>query len=283
MARRTTVTAAVLGSLSLALTACSGADAGAPAPVAADCKPAHTFPTVKPKTLTVGVISSLPYSAVNPVSQKWEGIDAEFGTTIAAKECLTVTAVAVGGADAIQSLSAGKIDLLSAGAYITPARGEVVGQTDPLYYQYTVTVSATPTGTVDALRGRQIGALSGSAYVEPLRAALGADRVREYPSTSDLLADVKNNRVDVAVTASAEARYQIDKVGYAGLQVTRLVLGAATPDMQPIYGIDMPFAKTNTEFGKALNADIAALRADGTARRILANWKQDDSLTLDGR
>ncbi|WP_206789732.1 ABC transporter substrate-binding protein [Amycolatopsis sp. MtRt-6] len=281
MARRTMTAVAVLGTLSLA--ACSGADAGTSPAVAADCKPAHTFPTVKPKTLTVGVISSLPYSAVNPVSQKWEGIDAEFGAAIAAKECLTVTAVAVGGADAIQSLNAGKIDLLSAGAYITPARGEVVGQTDPLYYQYTVTVSATPAATIDALRGRRIGALSGAAYVEPLRAALGAGRVREYPSTSDLLADVKNNRVEVAVAASAEARYQIDKSGYSGLQVTRLVPGAATPDLRPIYGVDMPFAKTNTEFGKALNADIAALRADGTTQKILANWKQDDSLTLNGK
>lgn len=169
------------------------------------------------------------------------------------------------------------------GAYITPERGKVVGQTAPLYFQCTVIVSRAPAGTIDALRGKQLGALSGSTYVEPLRAALGADRVREYPSTRGLLADVENNRIDVAVAASAEARYKIDKAGHTDLKVTRLVRRDADPGLEPIYGVNMPFAKSNTAFGAALDEDIAALRKDGTARKILADWKQDDSLTFNGR
>lgn len=274
---------AVTVSAALLLTGCGGSPEDSSAKVAAGCKPAHTFSTVKPKTLTVGVISSLPYSSINPVSKKWEGIEADLGSAIAAKECLKVQAVAVGGADAIQSLSTGKIDLLSAGAYITPERGKVVGQTDPLYYQYTVTISHTALGSVDALRGKKIGALSGSAYVESLRKVLGTGNVREYPSTGDLLSDVKNKRIDAAVSASGEGSYQVAKDGYTGLEVTRLAPSAATPDLQPIYGVDMPFNKSNTDLGKALDADLASLRADGTVAKILKKWKQDDSLTLHGK
>lgn len=70
MIRRTTAATAGLAlgaSVPLPLTACGGTDTGASADVPADCKPAHTFPTVKPNALTVGVISSLPYSSLNPV------------------------------------------------------------------------------------------------------------------------------------------------------------------------------------------------------------------------
>ncbi|QKV97073.1 amino acid ABC transporter substrate-binding protein [Streptomyces sp. NA02950] len=267
----------------LLLTGCGGSAKNSSGKVAADCKPAHTFGTVKPKTLTVGVISSLPYSSVNPVSGKWEGIDAEFGAAIAAKECLTVTTVAVSGADAIQSLDSGKVDLLSAGAYITPERGRVVGQTKPLYYQYTVVVSRNSLGTVDQLRGHQIGALSGSAYVQPLRTWLGSSKVHEYPSTADLLADVQNKRLDVAVTASGEAKYQLAKAEYTGLRATRLAPSSATKNLQPIYGVNMPYKKSNTALGSALNADIAALRAGGTTKKILTKWKQNDHLTLNGK
>jgi polar amino acid transport system substrate-binding protein len=284
MIRRSDVAAAALaGCLGVLLAACGGPSSpGTGSQVAADCKPAHSFPTVTPGTLTVGVIASLPYSAVNPVTQEWQGLDAEFGTEIAARECLTLTVMPVSGADAIQSLSSGKLDLLSAGAYITPERGEVVGQTDPLYYQYTVTVSHTPVPTVQDLRGRQVGALSGAAYVGPLREALGADQVREYPSTADLLADVQNGRIDVAVTASGEAGYQIDQAGHQNLVVTRLQVDTI-PGIQPVYGVNMPFDKANTRIGEALDADIAAIRAEGKVDTILDKWKQNDVLTRNGQ
>jgi polar amino acid transport system substrate-binding protein len=282
MIRRTVVAAALAGCLGVA--ACGGPSApGAGQQVSPDCQPAHSFPTVTPGTLTVGVIPSLPYSSVNPVTQEWQGIDAGFGTEIAARECLTLTVMTVGGADAIQSLSTGKLDLLSAGAYITPERGEVVGQTDPLYYQYTVTVSRTPLSTVQELAGRQVGALSGAAYVGPLREALGADRVREYPATADLITDVNNGRLDVAVVASGEARYQVDQAGYRDLTITRLEPDPSVPDLQPVYGVTMPFSKANTAFGDALNADIAAMRADGRVDAILAMWNQNDPLTRNGQ
>ncbi|GAA1248716.1 substrate-binding periplasmic protein [Streptomyces javensis] len=283
---RITATAAGVAatvSIALFLTGCGGSTAGPSGKVAANCKPTHEFRTVKPKTLTVGVIASLPYSSIDPVSGKWEGIDAEFGTAIAAKECLTVSTVAVSGADAIQSLDSGKIDLLSAGAYITPARGKVVGQTDPLYYQYTVVVSRTSIGTVHQLRGYQIGALSGSAYVQPLRTWLGTSNVREYPSTADLLADVQNRRLDVAVAASGEANYQLAKAEYTGLNATRLKPNSATTNLEPIYGVNMPYRKSNTALGEALNADIAAIRASGTTKKILTKWKLNDHLTLNGK
>jgi polar amino acid transport system substrate-binding protein len=278
--RNTLLATALLGCLGMATACGTSSPAGGAQDVPTDCKPASSVQTVTPGVLTIGVINSLPYSSLNPISQEWEGMDADFGKAIAARECLKVNAITVGGADAVQSLSSGKLDLLSAGAYITPARGEVLGQTDPLYYQYTVATSKTPLSSLDALKGKKVGTQQGSAFVDPLKAALGADSVREYPTVADELTDVENGRIDVAVSASGEAKYQVDKAGYKDLQVTQLETGSA---FQPVYGVDMPFNKSNTAMGQAINDTIKAMRAANQVTPILEKWKQNDSITLNGK
>ena len=45
----------------------------------------------------------------------------------------------------------------------------------------------------------------------------------------------------------------------------------------------MPFNKANTQIGEALNADIAALRAEGKVDAILDKWNQNDPLTATAR
>jgi ABC-type amino acid transport substrate-binding protein len=172
--------------------------------------------------------------------------------------------------------------LLSAGAFITPDRGKVVGQTDPIYYQYTTIVSRTGVSSVEDLHGKTVGVVSGSLYVDPLRKLLGAGGVKEYPTTQEILADLNNGRIDAAMTASGEAAYQLAKGDLSGLKAEQLEATPGAGTLAQIYGVDMPFQKQNTDFGVALNADIAALRADGTAKKILINWHQDDDTTLDG-
>ena len=278
---RSSAVAAVLGALTLSLGACASNDSASDA-VPADCKPAHEFDTFKDGVLTVGVITSAPYSTIDPVTGKWTGLDAEWAQAIAERECLRIEASEVPGQDAIQKLQDGSIDLLSAGAFITPERGEVVGQTDPIYYQYTTIVSGDGLSSVEDLDGKTVGVVGGSLYVDPLREALGGDAVKEYPTTQEILADLESGRIDAGMTASGEAFFQLDQQDYGDLEAVRLEDSAGAGVLSQVYGVNMPFQKDNTAFGEALNADIADLREDGTAKQILANWSQDDDTTLNG-
>lgn len=70
----------------------------------------------------------------------------------------------------------------------------------------------------------------------------------------------------------------IKQAGYKGLTIARLSL----PGVQLIYGVDMPYTKTNVQLGTALSEDIAALRKDGQIKQILAHWGMDDPVTLNG-
>lgn len=282
MSRPTIAAAAVLGALSLVLTAC-GSDDGTADAVPADCKPAHEFDTHEEGVLTVGVITSAPYTTLDPVTQEWTGMDAEWAKAIAEKECLAIKAAEVPGQDAIQKVQDGSIDLLSAGAFITPERGEVIGQTEPIYYQYSTVVSESGASTVEELKGQTVGVVAGSLYVDPLRDALGTDAVKEYPTTQEILADLESGRIDAGLTASGEAFHQLEEGSYEGLQAVRLEETPAAGTLAHVYGVNMPYQKENTDFGAALNEDIAALREDGTAEEILGNWNQDDDTTLNGR
>ncbi|WP_340536963.1 substrate-binding periplasmic protein [Nocardioides sp. GXZ039] len=273
--------AAVLGAFALVLSlgACGSDDSSADT-VDPDCQPAHDFQTAKEGVLTIGVVTSAPYSTLDPISKEWTGMDAEWAKAIAEKECLRIEASEVPGQDAIQKIQDGQIDLLSAGAFITPERGEVVGQTDPLYYQFTTIVSNDGLATVEDLEGKSVGVVGGSLYVDPLRKALGD--IKEYPTTQEILADLQSGRIDAGVTASGEAFYQLDQGDYGDLEAVRIEESPKADTLADVYGTNMPYPKDNTAFGDALNADIAELREDGTAQEILVNWSQDDDTTLNG-
>lgn len=280
MTLRLTSAIAIGASLGILVTGCSSSPEATGS--SSSCTPAHDFKTAKPGVLTVGVISSSPYSILNPVDQKWTGIDAEWAKAIAKKECLTVKASAVPGQDAIQKVKDGTIDLLSAGAFITPERGKVVGQTQPLYYQYSVIVATSKISHVKKLRGKTVGVEAGALYVNPLKKIVGSGSIKQYPTTDEILSDLKAGRVDAAVTASGEAFYKLRLDKYAGLKATRIQEGPSAGSLGKIYGVNMPFNKSNKAFKKALNDDIAVLRKDGTAKKILAHWNQDDNTTLNG-
>lgn len=283
MARSTNTAAAVVGALSLLLAACGSDGDSASDTVPDDCEPRHEFSTHEEGVLTVGVITSAPFTSLDPISNEWTGMEAEWAKAIAERECLTVEASEVPGQEAIQKLQDGSIDLLSAGVFITPERGEVIGQTDPLYYQYSTIVSSDGVRAIEDLRGGTVGVVAGSLYVDPLRQALGGDGVKEFPTTQEILSDLENGRIDAGVMASGEATYQIDEGGLEDLEAVRLEESADAGPLGRVYGVNMPYQKENKAFGAALNDDIESLREDGTAKEILANWQQDDETTLNGR
>ena len=93
-----------------ALTGCGAAASGAPS---ADCKPAHTFPTVAQGKLSVVLYDLPPFSKLQ--GNKVTGVDGDIINAIAEMECLTVSAKSVATAANIPTVQAGRADVSIAG------------------------------------------------------------------------------------------------------------------------------------------------------------------------
>lgn len=258
--------------LGLATVACGGG--GSSNASSSSCTPKHKFPTIQQGSLTVSVLQGLPYIGYDETNSKLQGTDGEVFTAIAKMECLT-TVVQVLGGSAIQAVVSNRADVSLGGWYVTDERAKVVGQTDPVYYDFNSIVSKTGVNKVSDLKGQKVGCVGGTLFVAPLQQVLGAGNVVTYQGSDAVMADLDAGRIQAAVLGSGEAAYLNKQRGGAD-KVVRITPEAIFPPSQGIFAVDMPYTKTNTALGTALNDDIKTLRADGTVKKALLDWGWND-------
>lgn len=255
------------------LAACaSDTDTDAEPGAIADCTPAHEFETVEPGVLTVQIVPSLPYIDEDP-DGGLTGIDGDIVTEIAALECLDLQVNVVTAPVAISGITGGQADIAAGGWYWTEERGQEVGQTDTIYYDFIGVVS--PGGeisTVEELLDKRVGVIEGSLFVEELQGLIGAENVSQYSSTAAVIDDIQNGRLDAGLTGSGEGGYIVSQREGSGL-----ALSAIEPDdrFSPSLSagmVNIPHTKDNTALTDALNAAIATLREDGTVQAVLTEW-----------
>jgi ABC-type amino acid transport substrate-binding protein len=203
----------------------SSTEAQQPVPA---CRPAHQFSTVKQGTLTVSAHPSLPYLDYDQATGAVGGVDGDVLKNIAAMECLQLDLQVVPGAGALQGIESGIFDTSGAGWYITPKRTEVMGMTQPFYYDFTSIVSVQGYNSVSQLKGKTVGIVAGSVFVEPLQQVLGADHVRTYQLADAVMNDLAAGRIDAAVRPDRRATLRSTKVG-----TSRLKKQSASLDLTP--------------------------------------------------
>jgi polar amino acid transport system substrate-binding protein len=246
----------------------SSTEAQQPVPA---CRPAHQFSTVKQGTLTVSAHPSLPYLDYDQATGAVGGVDGDVLKNIAAMECLQLDLQVVPGAGALQGIESGIFDTSGAGWYITPKRTEVMGMTQPFYYDFTSIVSAQGYNLVSQLKGKTVGIVAGSVFVEPLQQVLGADHVRTYQLADAVMNDLVAGRIDAAVLGSGQAGYLAQHKG-GNFKVEKAVSEPGFDAEQQNGKIGFPYPKTDPALGKALDDDISTLRANGTIRSILEKY-----------
>ncbi|MDO9396288.1 MAG: transporter substrate-binding domain-containing protein [Herbiconiux sp.] len=268
------LTACLLVPLAAAgLAACSSAEA-ATGSVAEDCTPAHTFDTVASGTLTVAADVSLPYVDVDDVTGELGGVDGLVLAKIAEMECLTVANATVHGSTAIGSVQQNQSDVASGGWYWTEEHGEVLNQTDPVYFDFTAMTSKDGQySSLDDVTGKVVGVTQGSLFVEDLQNALGADSVKQYETLPQAIADLKNGRIDAVIAGSGESGYQLQQAGDdSGLGLT-----AMSPDERLSATLEagrvvFPSTKGNDDLTTAMNEDIETLRGNGFVQDALNQY-----------
>ncbi len=260
-----------LAALTVALTAASvlsacGGDAGST--VAADCKPQHEgVKTVDDGKLTVGVIDIPPFSSYN--SGKPEGIDVSIVKKIAQEDCLDLTYKQATYADAIQSISGGRIDMAIGTIDATAQRMEAVDFSASTYLDGMGIASTSGAASVEDLETvGTVGTIDGYLWVDDLKKILG-DKLKTYPSSVELKADFDAGRLDAAVDA-----YGVQVPQFKGSSDVKVNLANEVPDsrVQAIVQAPeaaFPLTKGNTSLQEALSDGIEEQRADGTIEKLL--------------
>jgi polar amino acid transport system substrate-binding protein len=263
----------------LALTGCT--QSSGTAATSTNCTPEWEFDTVNQGVLTIASVGSLPYLDIKSGStEEAGGIDGDFYTEFAKRACLKANFTSLGGPAAVAALTQGQADVGAGGWYATPERAKSIGQTEPVWYNYTGIASSTGLKTVDELKGKKVGVVGGSVYVEPLSAAVSADSVGQYQTADAMLQDLKAGRIAAGLGTAAELSAQVKE---RNLDFTVYPL-AADPNylaLTNVGNVNLPHSKSNTALTEALNAYVKDIRANGTVKKVLEKYGITDPTYYD--
>jgi polar amino acid transport system substrate-binding protein len=125
--------------------------------------------------------------------------------------------------------------------------------------------------TVDQLAGLQVGDLQGNIWNKDMKEVLGGD-YKLYRSADQVIKDLKNGRVEVAVSTTGAAASLLSSGAIEGYQVTALAPDARIPASQKPPQAAFMTSKDNPELTAAINEAIAQFRADGTLEQLLTQY-----------
>lgn len=261
-----------------AVTACSN-DSGSGS-VPRDCKPRHSFPTLSKGTLTVSTYTYAPATIVK--GGKLGGVEGGLLDKIAQWECLSLKIVEQAPAGVIPAVQSGRADLAAGSWYRTQKRAQVLNLTDPIYTDSMVFVSKDGAiKTVDDLNSKQVGTFEGNLWNEDLQALLG-DRLKIYAGESATFQDLKAGRIDVAVDGAGGSTNMVKVMGLDGYKIETPPANPAVKATSNPGQIGWPNPKSNAELNKALNDDIAELRASGEVAKLLKEYGYPESAATVG-
>jgi len=212
--------------------------------------------------------TGVPFSFIDMRTNDLAGAMVDIVRAVAAQAGFPVALEVTAFAALIPSLAARKIDIISAAMLKTPAREKIVAFSDPVYaYGGAVVVRAKDTSTystLEALRGRRVGAQVGTRFVEQLNAA-GVTELRTYDSIADALRDLRLERLDVAFGDAPICRYY--------MRVTQTDVLRIDESYQPteLEDVCLVLRKDDQALRERINAAIAQIRTT-TIAEIVRKW-----------
>jgi polar amino acid transport system substrate-binding protein len=170
----------------------------------------------------------------------------------------------------IPSLTANKIDIISAGMLKTPARAEVVDFSQPVYSYgeglIIKTDDAKPYATLDDLKGEAVGAQVGTLFIEMLNKKGGFKEVRGYDSLADMMRDIALGRIKAGLGDQPIVAYQLSQGVNPSVKLAKEYKATNVGD------VCLVVRKGDAEMLSRVNKGIAAIKADGTLAKIVKKW-----------
>ena len=214
--------------------------------------------------------TGIPFTFLDTKTNAIQGVMVDLVTEVGKVTGFRVAVEPMQFSALIAALTSGKIDVISAAMYITPARKEVIDFSEPVYsYGEGLIVPKTDTKDYtkfEELKGETVGAQVGTVYVEPLKKTGYFAEVKIYDTIPDILRDVNTGRLKAGFADYPILAYNLKQ----GLFPDVRLVTSFKPTIVGSIGIGL--RKSDTELLGKINAALARLQADGMVKNILAKW-----------
>lgn len=237
------------------------------------CTPVHELSTISSGKLTVAIPELPPFTSYS--NGKASGIDPSIVNKIAKMECLDVTYDQVAFAEAIPAVQSRRADIAIGDFYRTKDRAKVVGLSDAMYTDQMGIVSKKGISSLSDLEGETVGTVDGYLWQDDVKAIWGS-KLKIYSSNVEMREDIESGRIAAGFDSYATAATYSK-----GKDYTAKVAKADSRVSSSVNGVQagIPYTKSNTALGKALNADIKTLRKNGDLAKIFSDMGLDTSAT----
>ncbi|UOR00432.1 transporter substrate-binding domain-containing protein [Leucobacter allii] len=264
-------TAALGAAAALLLAGCSTAAEEASGAVSEDCVPVHEgIETITPGVLTVAHYDYPPFAYME--EGEFVGIEGEIIAKIAEMECLDLKLVPGDSSAMITSVQTGRADTTLGSWYRTAERAEVVRLSEPVVTSPLSIVSTSGISTVDELAELDaVGAGQALVGIEELQGLLGA-RLKLYSTNDAEFADFQSGRIEGAVLGLGAAVTLMELYPVEGATVEPIEPDERLSATVNVGQTNFPVNLENDALGEAIDADIAALREDGTIAELAEQY-----------
>lgn len=238
--------------------------------IAAGVMAVTSFAAAAAETLNVGTHPTFaPFEFMDSATREYVGFDMDLIREIGKRAGMQVRIINMGFDGLIPALLTGTIDLAVSGITITEERKKRVEFCEP-YYQagqglLVRQADKDKYNSVDDLKGKTIAVQIGTTGAEVARGIEGVT-VKAFNTSPEAFMDLKLKGVDAAISDRPV-------IGYFLVKNPRAAKGL----VQRNVAFDSEFfgfaaKKGNTELVDKINAQLKAMREDGTYQKIYAKW-----------
>ncbi|CAI8838542.1 transporter substrate-binding domain-containing protein [Pseudomonas sp. fls2-241-R2A-110] len=231
--------------------------------------------TVRPGYLTAACLGDMPLGALRegvPV-----GTDLELLKIIADRLELKLDVLTMGFPAVVEAVRSGRADWFGGNFAWNPMRSKILLLTDPVFYTgaYVIMRDSEPFDTaitVNDVKGRTIGAITGYFTIPDMKKIEGVKEVKLYDNTDSCLRDVRAGRLDFAVLDAPTIDYMI--LQDPSLKLKQIPMSydekfpSLTAKFEAIWGVH----PQNQDLFDGINQGLRWLKSTDQIRPILAKY-----------
>ncbi|MDW5315675.1 ABC transporter substrate-binding protein [Rhizobium sp. PL01] len=232
--------------------------------------------------LKIGTEGAYPPFNFIDTAGKIGGFDVDIGLALCAKMQVECEVVAQDWDGIIPGLIAKKYDMIIASMFITPERKKEVSFSDPYYLAAMTHVAKKGAGitefTNEAMKGKVIGAQSGTTQADFIAATYPDAEIKLYPTQDETNLDMANGRLDMQVGDMLPMLNWVTKSEDG--KCCELI---GTPITDPKFvgeGVGIAVRQADNDLREKLNKALADIRADGTYKTINDKYFTIDLYTM---
>jgi len=242
--------------------------------------------TIEKGVIKVAVEPYMPYTDVQ--GGKLVGLDAEILQEAAANLGLKVEFNVTDFKGMLGGVQSHRDDITIGGVGWSKDRAEKGLFTDPVYYSppAMAVVGDKTYQTIDDLKGKTIGTVTGYVWEKPIKEIPGAT-AKVYQDAATFFSDLGTGRIDVGFIDPLLVTYQAQQHPSTPFKLLYFTPPtdaqiAANPDYADFRQIQIAFylAKEAPKLEKALDAQIDAMYADGKLAAMVTKWGGDPDAFL---